>query len=102
MDEGYGLDIICLHYRKALHVVPKQRLKHKFCQYVTPNTYANWISSFLTSRNMQEPVNSVLSHLMDILSGVLQESKLGPFLLILCVNELRHYHTGFAIAYDVY
>jgi hypothetical protein len=33
---------------------------------------------------------------MDILSGELQESKLGPFLLKMYVNELRHYLNGFA------
>ena len=51
-------------------MVPKQRLQHNFCQYVTPVGYVN------------------------------QESKLGPFLLMLYVYELWHYHTGFAIAYE--
>ena len=64
---------------------------NKFCQYGTPVRYVNWICSFLTSRKMQETVILVLSHWMDILSGVLQESKLGPFLLILYVNELPHW-----------
>ena len=68
--------VICLDYRKALRMVLKQRLQHEFCQYGTPVRYVNWMCSFLTSRKMQDTVNLALSHWIDILSGVLQESKL--------------------------
>ena len=58
LDEGYGLDIIYLDYRKAFDSVPHLRLMQKLKSYGITGDLLGWIESFLTSRTMRVGVRA--------------------------------------------
>ena len=56
IDEGYGIDVIFLDYRKAFDSVPHQRLLHKISELGVRRMYG-WLQDFLNSRKQSVAVN---------------------------------------------
>ena len=60
LDDGYGLDVVYLYYRKAFDSVPHVRLIEKLKTYGFKGKLLAWIENFLKSRTMRVELRGVL------------------------------------------
>jgi len=61
IEEGLGLDVIYLDYRKAFDTVPHRRLLRKLRKLGINDTLLKWIEHFLMGRHMRVQVNGSFS-----------------------------------------
>jgi Reverse transcriptase (RNA-dependent DNA polymerase) len=60
LDEGYGIDVIYMDYRKAFDMVPLGRLIKKLNDYVIDDRILLWVKDFLLNRKMRVNVKAAL------------------------------------------
>ena len=60
----------------------------KLAFYGIRGTSLNWMHSYLNSRLQYVQINNWKSQMLPIKSGVPQESIIGPFLFLICINDI--------------
>ncbi len=88
VDSGSCLIIVFLDLRKAFDCVPHELLVHKLHSFGIVDPLLSWFSSYLRDRTQSVYVNSHYSDKLQISSGVIQGSVLGPLLFLLYINDI--------------
>ena len=88
-DEGNSLDIY-LDFSKAFDKVPYNRLIKKLGGYGIQENVLRWIAEWLRERKQQLQLNGHRLGWMEVRSGVLQRSVLGPLLFTIFMYLIKY------------
>ena len=80
LDSGIPQDPIILDFSKAFDKAPHQRLLSKLDFFGIKGTTLSWIKAFLFDRSQQVIVDGATSERAPVVSGVPQDTVLGPLL----------------------
>ena len=84
LDEGYGIDVIYLDYRKAFDTVPHHRLIYKLQLLGFHGKLLIWLQSFLTNRLMRVVVNGQYSTWSKVKWSATWICARSPIVLVVC------------------
>ncbi len=87
LDKKAGVDRINADIKKALDCVPHFRTLHKFNDLGICGRLHSWLHGFLTKRTLRVKVGEKYSKCIDVTSGVLRGSVLGPVLVLLYITD---------------
>ena len=79
---------IYIDFAKAFDTVRHNKLIHKLSCYGISGNLLQWIKSFLCCRTQQTRVGNCLSCILEICSGIVQGSVIGPLLFVLFINDI--------------
>ena len=90
---GNAVRVVLFDYKKAFDLIDHKILATKIIQLPMPTFIKRWVIDFLMNRQQRVKLaRDCMSEWIDIPSGVPQGTKLGPWLLILMINDLRPVH----------
>ena len=78
-----------LDFRKAFDLVDSHILVAKLLSLGVKPSVVSWIIDFLRARQQRVKVNGVFSDCLDVPAGVPQGTRLGPWLFLAIINDLR-------------
>ena len=81
------IDVIYIDFRKAFDTVAHARLANKLYTYGKRDNMLNWIKSFLKDRKQKVMINDEGASWSDVLSGIPQDSVIGPALFLVFIND---------------
>ena len=81
-------DVIYIDFCKAFDCVPHKELLMKLWNMGITGNVWKWFKSYLFNRTQCVPIDNCLSKCLPMLSGVPQESILGPLFFLVYINDL--------------
>lgn len=83
-----SVTVAYIDFAKAFDTVSHPKLLYRLKQYGIDGCLLKWIESFLSGRSHATRVGHCLSSILDLSSGTIQGSGIGPLLFITYINEL--------------
>jgi len=77
-----------IDFSKAFDVVSHPKLFARLHYYGIRGMVLQWLKFFFTGRTHQTKIETILSDLAVLLSGVVQGSEIGPLMFLVYINEL--------------
>ncbi len=88
-SSGAAVRVILYDYRKAFDLIDHNILIKKINDLPVPRKVACWVVDFLMNRFQRIKLSNAYSDWESVPSGVTQGTKLGPWLFLLMINDLR-------------
>ena len=83
-----SITVAYIDFAKAFDMVSHVKLLYRLQYYGIDGCLLNWIRNFLSGRTHITRVGNVVSEPLDLCSGTMQGSGIGPLLFIAYINEL--------------
>ena len=74
--------------KNSFELLDIQKLLVKLHSYGVSGVVLKWLQNFFTGRTLQTKIDSSLSDIADLISGVVQGSGVGPLMFLIYINEL--------------